>query len=478
MAVLESLSERTHLSIASLRNLSDAMAELNARTDVQITFDERYANEIANLGQMTASLKESLSKLLVIGFYPLIVAATAAAKWIAYGVEKLREVPGVFEVLGLAATGFAAVVTGLFIQSLRDSIRWITVAWLEFQPFIKSIRDVGNAAMESAIKQEAAAAIMTSARVESALLSNAGTVGKTIVGGVTPAGLVTVAEQAATVAAGPVIAEVVKKFTLRSLLTAEFWAGVAGSFKTVLATAVNGLRALVAPLWRLVAAVLSLPGIIAGTVAVAAGLYYLNARQKVETLKDSNEKTLDQMVDQIRGDTRARADRTLGARVDASQPPDRIGPFDLLGATTIKQQGRPEFFLGDLIKSQSAQIAALQKQSSASKTESERVLTAAEAVTLQRQFAQDNVAILRRAVSEELTRLTTASEAPTDAQADQINKLQQVIDVLQKQLEQAQKDERAAVQRAEEARHQAEVQDQIRRASSSWRAPTLGTPNF
>ena len=120
IAVLEDLSLQTGLSVISLRNLSKASAELNSRTEANITLDQRYANEVANLGKSVSSISESLQKLLAAGMWPFVTALSYAAQGLALLLEKLRAVPGVFETLAFMGGVVVVGAFGLLISSLRQ----------------------------------------------------------------------------------------------------------------------------------------------------------------------------------------------------------------------------------------------------------------------------------------------------------------------------------------------------------------------
>ena len=128
IAVLEDLSQQTGLSVVALRNLSKASAELTSRTEDNITLDQRYANEVANLGKSVSSISESLQKLLAAGMWPFVTALSYAAQGLALLLEKLRAVPGVFETLAFMGGVVVVGAFGLLISSLRQLAVWAPIA--------------------------------------------------------------------------------------------------------------------------------------------------------------------------------------------------------------------------------------------------------------------------------------------------------------------------------------------------------------
>lgn len=128
IAVLEDLSQQTGLSVVALRNLSKASAELTSRTEDNITLDQRYANEVANLGKSVSSISESLQKLLAAGMWPFVTALSYAAQGLALLLEKLRAIPGVFETLAFMGGVVVVGAFGLLISSLRQLAVWAPIA--------------------------------------------------------------------------------------------------------------------------------------------------------------------------------------------------------------------------------------------------------------------------------------------------------------------------------------------------------------
>ena len=128
IAVLEDLSVQTGLSVASLRNLSKAAAELNSRTEDTITLDQRYSNEVANLGKSISSISESLQKLLAAGMWPFVSALSYAAKGVAWLLDYIRQIPGVFETLAFVGGVVAVGAIGLLVNSIRQLAIWAPVA--------------------------------------------------------------------------------------------------------------------------------------------------------------------------------------------------------------------------------------------------------------------------------------------------------------------------------------------------------------
>ena len=128
IAVLEDLSQQTGLSVVALRNLSKASAELTSRTEDNITLDQRYANEVANLGKSVSSISESLQKLLAAGMWPFVTALSYAAQGLALLLEKLRAVPGVFETLAFMGGVVVVGAFGLLMSSLRQLAVWAPIA--------------------------------------------------------------------------------------------------------------------------------------------------------------------------------------------------------------------------------------------------------------------------------------------------------------------------------------------------------------
>lgn len=120
IAVLEDLSVQTGLSVVSLRNLSKAAAELNSRTEDSITLDQRYANEVANLGKSISSISESLQKLLAAGMWPFVAVLSQVAGGVAWLLEKLRGLPLVFETLAVVGGVVAVGALGLLINSIKQ----------------------------------------------------------------------------------------------------------------------------------------------------------------------------------------------------------------------------------------------------------------------------------------------------------------------------------------------------------------------
>lgn len=128
IAVLEDLSQQTGLSVVALRNLSKASAELTSRTEDNLTLDQRYANEVANLGKSVSSISESLQKLLAAGMWPFVTALSYAAQGLALLLEKLRAIPGVFETLAFMGGVVVVGAFGLLISSLRQLAVWAPIA--------------------------------------------------------------------------------------------------------------------------------------------------------------------------------------------------------------------------------------------------------------------------------------------------------------------------------------------------------------
>ena len=124
LAVLEQLSQQTGLSVVSLRSLSKATQDLQNNTNRQVTLDERYAEQIANLSKATQSIRDSFNQLISVTLLPLVTVTTYAAKGLAYILEQLREMPGIFTTLAIA--GIIPAV--LAVRGLISVIRTIAVA--------------------------------------------------------------------------------------------------------------------------------------------------------------------------------------------------------------------------------------------------------------------------------------------------------------------------------------------------------------
>jgi hypothetical protein len=124
IAILEDLSTETGLSVIALRNLSKAAAELNSRTDQNISLDQRYANEVANLGKSLSSISESLHKLLAAGMWPLVTALSYVADGVAWLLVKLRGIKGVFETLAFVGGVVAVGAVGLLVATIKQLAMW------------------------------------------------------------------------------------------------------------------------------------------------------------------------------------------------------------------------------------------------------------------------------------------------------------------------------------------------------------------
>jgi hypothetical protein len=157
MAVLESLSEKTGLSVISLRKLSEASANLSNQVETSITLDRRYANEMANLGKVTVTIRENFNKLLTGGLWPLAAAASGIARGVSWALEKLVSVPGIFETMAVAVgvVGVSAVV--MFVKAVRGVVAWAPVAAMGIKALNDQLMRTGPLAAASAAMSTASA---------------------------------------------------------------------------------------------------------------------------------------------------------------------------------------------------------------------------------------------------------------------------------------------------------------------------------
>ena len=375
IAVLEDLSEQTGLSVVALRNLSKASAELNSRTEDSITLDQRYANEVANLGKSVSSISESLQKLLAAGMWPFVTALSYAAQGLAWLLEKLRAIPGVFETLAFMGGVVVVGAFGLLISSLRQLAVWAPIA-------MAGLRALNQQLMATAVGSAVSGAMSTAA------------------GG-------------AGAATG--LGAMLMNFLVNPL-------------KLVFVPVAKALLSLLNPL-TLVAAALTL---------AAAGIYKLvTGRSVIEDLRTIGSQTEDNDRARARDAQSIRSGlirRTAQARGASISTAEGLTESERLKSIMIEGSGGRSVSFGDMLATREQDIAEMMRGVGVETGESSYNISAAQAAQFKNELAQRDVVYLRNAIAAKQSDLVTESRPPTKEETDQLRLLTDMVKYLEKQV--------------------------------------------
>jgi hypothetical protein len=371
IAVLEDLSLQTGLSVVSLRNLSKASAELNSRTEANITLDQRYANEVANLGKSVSSISESLQKLLAAGMWPFVTALSYAAQGLALLLEKLRAVPGVFETLAFMGGVVVVGAFGLLISSLRQLFIFAPLA----------------AAGLRALNQQLMATAVGSA-VSSA------------VGGAAAAG-------GAGAATG---------------MGAMLMNYLVNPLKLIFVPVAKALLSLINPMTALVAL---------GTAISVIGYKLITGRSAIEDLRtigsqtEENERARAREAESIRGGVIRRTAQARGASISTAEG---LTESERLKSIMIEGSGGRSVSFGDMLANREQDI-----QNMVAGAGGEQTISSAQAAEFKSEMAQRDIIYLRNAIAAKQSGLVTESSPPSKNETDQLALLSEMVKYLERQ---------------------------------------------
>ena len=372
IAVLEDLSQQTGLSVVALRNLSKASAELTSRTEDNITLDQRYANEVANLGKSVSSISESLQKLLAAGMWPFVTALSYAAQGLALLLEKLRAIPGVFETLAFMGGVVVVGAFGLLISSLRQLAVWAPIA-------TASLRALMATAVGSAVS-----------------------------------GAVSTAAGGAGAATG-------MGATLMNFLV--------NPLKLVFVPVAKALLSLLNPL-TLVAAALTLAA--AGIYKLVTGRSVIEDLRTIGSQTEENDRARARDAESIRGGVIRRTAQARGASISTAEG---LTESDRLKSIMIEGSGGRSVSFGDMLATRQQDIAEMMRGVSGGGTgESSYNISAAQAAQFKNELAQRDVVYLRNAIAAKQSDLVTESRPPTKEETDQLRLLADMVKYLEKQV--------------------------------------------
>jgi hypothetical protein len=374
IAILEDLSVQTGLSVVSLRNLSKAAAELNSRTEDSVSLDQRYANEVANLGKSVTSISESLQKLLAAGMWPFVAVLSQVAGGVAWLLEKLRGLPGVFETLAVVGGVVAVGALGLLINSIKQLA------------IVAPIAMAGLRALNAQLL-----ATSTGAAVSGAMSAAAG------------AG-------AAGAAASTGIGAMLMNFLVNPL-------------KVIFVPVAKALLALVNPL-ALVAAALTL---------AAGGIYKLvTGRNPVSDLRDvisqgkENDEARGRDAETIRKAILRRTSEARGASISTAEG---LTDAERLKSVTVQGAGGRSTNFGQMLASREQDIAEMMSGASGAQS-----ISAAQAAEFKSELAQRDAIYLRNAIAAKETQLVTESRPPSKNETDQLALLTEMVKYLERQV--------------------------------------------
>jgi len=371
IAVLEDLSLQTGLSVISLRNLSKASAELNSRTEANITLDQRYANEVANLGKSVSSISESLQKLLAAGMWPFVTALSYVAQGLALLLEKLRAVPGVFETLAFMGGVVVVGAFGLLISSLRQLFIFAPLA----------------AAGLRALNQQLMATAVGSA-VSSA------------VGGAAAAG-------GAGAATG--MGAMLMNFLVNPL-------------KLIFVPVAKALLSLINPMTGFLAL---------GTALSVIGYKLITGRSAIEDLRtigsqtEENERARAREAESIRGGVIRRTAQARGASISTAEG---LTESERLKSIMIEGSGGRSVSFGDMLANREQDI-----QNMVAGAGGEQTISSAQAAEFKSELAQRDIIYLRNAIAAKQSGLVTESSPPSKNETDQLALLSEMVKYLERQ---------------------------------------------
>ena len=372
IAVLEDLSQQTGLSVVALRNLSKASAELTSRTEDNITLDQRYANEVANLGKSVSSISESLQKLLAAGMWPFVTALSYAAQGLALLLEKLRAIPGVFETLAFMGGVVVVGAFGLLISSLRQLAVWAPIATASLRALMAT------------------------------------TVGSAVSGAV-------------STAAGGAGAATGMGATLMNFLV--------NPLKLVFVPVAKALLSLLNPL-TLVAAALTLAA--AGIYKLVTGRSVIEDLRTIGSQTEENDRARARDAESIRGGVIRRTAQARGASISTAEG---LTESDRLKSIMIEGSGGRSVSFGDMLATRQQDIAEMMRGVGGGGTgESSYNISAAQAAQFKNELAQRDVVYLRNAIAAKQSDLVTESRPPTKEETDQLRLLADMVKYLEKQV--------------------------------------------
>ncbi len=377
IAVLEDLSQQTGLSVVALRNLSKASAELNSRTEDSITLDQRYANEVANLGKSVSSISESLQKLLAAGMWPFVTALSYAAQGLAWLLEKLRAIPGVFETLAFMGGVVVVGAFGLLINSLRQLAIWAPIA-------MAGLRALNQQLMATSV-------------------------GSAVSGAMNAAGAgVGAAGAAAATSTG--VGAMLMNYLVNPL-------------KLIFVPVAKALLSLINPMTALVAL---------GTALSVIGYKLITGRSAIEDLRtigsqtEENERARARDAESIRSGLIRRTAQARGASISTAEG---LTESERLKSIMVEGSGGRSVSFGQMLATREQDIKNMVEGQGGEST-----ISALQAAQFKNELAQRDVVYLRNAIAAKQSDLVTESRPPTKEETDQLRLLTDMVKYLEKQV--------------------------------------------
>ena len=493
LAVLEQLSQQTGLSVVSLRNLGKAVQELKDTTDRQITLDERYAEQIANLGKSTQSIRESFNQLISATMLPLVTITNYAAKGLAYILEQLREFPGVFTTLATVGLIPAAMAVKGFLSVIWQIVKSAPPVITALLSFNKAIQQVGvSAAVSSmAMRGPGGGGMMT------------GSFQRTVQpGGVPSLVLQGAAAQAATQATTSVfqkfVAPLFGKLTASSLsssisaaylvetlkggftfggtgmmqgLKTLFMSGTSLIGSSLVSVIVNPLKLLFTSIWGPVSRALlwlaSPVGIAGLAVAAAAATAGFIIKKDIDLIRETrqieayNRESGLRMTQELRKDLVERASRARKAEVkEGVTDEDTLKSINITQRKVVGgQMFEQSYNLAKLMETQRQELEILKRG-----TAEEGALTDVQAAQAGKELEERYAVLLRNAVASTQNLILTESRPASESEQKQLELLERMVKHLEKQISQKDREIEDA-KKQEEEKKEAERREAVRQQS-------------
>jgi hypothetical protein len=498
LAVLEQLSQQTGLSVVSLRNLGKAVNELKEATDRQVTLDERYAEQIANLSKSTQSIMDSFGQLLSATMLPLITVTNYAAKGLAYILEQLREFPGVFTtlaVVGLIPTAIAVRSFVSVVWQVAKSIPPVIAALLSFN---KAVQQVGvSAAISSATLRGGPGGLMSGSFQRT--IQPPGVPTQLVVQGaaqaatqattsifqrfVTPLfGQLTASSMASSASAAQLVQILRGGLTfggtgfvqgIRTLLTSG--ASLVGT--SLVSVVFNPLRTLFVSIWAPIgrallwlASPLGLAGIAVAAAAATAGFLIkkdIDLIRETRAINAYNKESGLRMTQDLRKDLMERASRARKAEiVEGATDEDTLKSIKITQRKMVgDQMFEQSYSLAKLMESQRQALEILKKG-----TAEEGALTDLQAAQAGKELEERYAVLLRNAIASTQNLILTENKPASEVEQRQLELLERMVKNLEKQVLQKDREIEEAKKREEDAKA-AEVRGSVRQQSSPWTRP-------
>ena len=490
LAVLEQLSQQTGLSVVSLRNLGKAVQDLQNRTERQVTLDERYAEQIANLGKATQSIRESFNQMISVTLLPLITATTYAAKGIAWMLSHLREIPGVFTTLTLA--GIVPVVIALrgLVSVIRTIAITVPVVTRALTSFSRAIQQVGISAAVSSAVTGKAGGLLSKGSFQTmlqpgspALRMASGLAAEETLLKFSPLFGKLTESSSKSNASASAIAQTLKGFGqwLKSpgLSTGGFLQGIKALFvggtsligSSLVSVLVNPLKLLFTAVWGPISRALlwlaSPVGIAGLAVAAAAAVAGFIIKKDIDTIRETrqleeyNKENGLRMVQSLRSEATDKAARARKAEVK-----EGLTDEETLRSVTVTQRKEiggqlfeQTYNLAKLMESQQQELVRLKKG-----TAEEGALTDVQAAEADKELEERYAVLLRNAVASTQNLILTESHPASPAELKQLELLERMVKHLEQQIVQKDRELEEAKKRAEEAQN-AERREAVRQQS-------------